>query len=408
MFSDRRRILLFANALSLAHPTRMWKIAGDLHSLGHEVHFATASDYQKYLLPENKDIKLYDISAAPAKIFNQRLFKAQFIFTTEEMIRDVQEDTALIAKVQPDVIFSDLRPTALVPARINDIPFINVTQYHWNHGFEDKGLLPPILPVMTFGRTLAGFFEPLVTPLILKIMIKKANDFFCNHPLTEKAGLKKFETLSDFYLAGDHVFFADLPALYPDAQLPEHQHFIGPVIWHNTATPWPEGWPTVFGDKPVAYVTMGSTGAHTTVPAILGALRQAGYQILLSGYGSDTSALDTTDVWLAPFVPGDAVLKKASLIVCNGGTGTTYHALSHGVPIIAIAQNMDQVLHSDQLTQMGVARMIYADKVTSEKLAIEIEKLTKSAQTPRAMHDIQEKINGLDQKERLEKYLKTV
>ncbi|MCB1559283.1 MAG: hypothetical protein KDJ50_10210 [Alphaproteobacteria bacterium] len=384
-----RKILILANSISLAHPTRMWKLACDLRDAGHHVEFATSEAFWKYLLPTRQDIKLHPISSITPEEFNRRLFKTQFLFTSQEMERDFLEDSRLIETIEPDIIIGDTRPTALIPARMCGIPYFNMTQYHWAHGLENKDILPPVQAVLLFGRTISSLTSPLITPFILKSMVDKANQFFCRHPLTKDARIPEFESLSEFYLAGDYTLFADLHALYPLAQLDQHQSFIAPLIWSNSETAWPDHWPHDFGGKPVAYVSMGSTGSYRTIPAVLEGLRMNGFQILLSGYGYNSYDLDLRDTYCAQFVPGDAAMKKADLVVCNGGTGTTYHAISHGLPILAVPQNMDQSLHSYQLEQAGVARMIYADQISTQAVSEAVCDLMNLPNTKQALDMLQ-------------------
>lgn len=408
MASKPIKLLFLANGISLAHPTRMWKLACELDDLGYSVEFATSKNYWNFLLPQKGNIPIHHISAISSTEFNRRLHQTQFLFTPEEMEIDLQEDTTLISETRPDFIIADSRPTALIPARLNGIPYINLSQYHWLHGLENRRILPPVKAVHQFGRSISTFMSPLVAPLIENSMLKIANGFFQSHPLAKQACIERFNTLSDFYLAGDQVLYADLKELYPNASPPQHHHFIGPVIWHNLETPWPEHWPEDFGKKPLAYVSMGSTGLHSTIPDILDGLRDAGFQIILSGFGYEGTNLDLRDTYTtAQFVPGEAAIRKADLVVCNGGTGTTYHAMSHKRPIIAIVQNMDQALHSFQLDKIGAARMIYADLVTPEKISSTATDLMESQQTKAILDQIGTQISALDQKKILADIIQT-
>lgn len=402
------KILVFANAVSLAHPTRMWMIACELADLGYSVHFATSSEYFRFLLPSRQDITIHSISSVPLQTFNERLFNAEFIFTEEELERDTKEDTALIELVKPDIIFSDLRLTAFIPARIRKIPYFTCSQYHWSGHIDSSGVVPPVKPVITFGRKISERIEPFLCPIITRSMIKKANRFFCDHPLARDAHIPPFKSLPEFYLAGDHVLFADLPFLYEGRPLAPHEHFIGPIIWTNPQTPWPENWPRDFAGQKMAYVTMGSTGTFYAIPAILDGLRNAGYKILMSGFGQNCASIDLTDTWVAPFVPSDDVLKIVQLVVCNGGSGTTYHAVSRGVPVISVPQNMDQALHSRELVQHGLARSLYPDQITASRVVEAIREIENDTAMGKRMDSFRARIDGFKRKEELSRLLSSL
>jgi UDP:flavonoid glycosyltransferase YjiC (YdhE family) len=69
------------------------------------------------------------------------------------------------------------------------------------------------------------------------------------------------------------------------------------------------------------------------------------------------------------YLPGDVVCRKALLVVCNGGSPTTNQALAKGVPVIGIAQNMDQFLNMQAVEAFGAGLLVRADQVDSASLS---------------------------------------
>ncbi|MCB9965051.1 MAG: hypothetical protein H6855_03110 [Rhodospirillales bacterium] len=403
--SGPKRLLILANAVSGAHPARCWVLAQELVDLGYQVYFATSKGYEKYLSPDIKGIKHCSISCMSVDDFNRRLFNGQFIFSEDELVRNLQEDERLIDEIKPDIILSDMRYSALVAARVRGIPFFNINQYHWSKEYKYPILIPTFKLVALFGRTFSSLADPVVRPFILHNMLRQINRFFHSHPLVKEANLPKFKDLFDFYLCGDEVLFVDLPELYPDATVTSHQHFLGPLIWRGGQSGWPEGWPEDFGQKPVALVSMGGTGAHQIIPEILEGLRALNYQIMLSTVGQDYAHLDLRDVWAAPFVPFDKALQHADLLICNGGSATTYHALSYGIPIIALPLNYEQCLHDYQLQKAGVAKMIHSDVATSEAISQAILDLTAKTEQTKTLQTMKTAISTVDYKSTLSKVL---
>ena len=50
-------------------------------------------------------------------------------------------------------------------------------------------------------------------------------------------------------------------------------------------------------------------------------------------------------------------------MVCNGGSPTTNQALAKGVPVLGIAQNMDQFLNMQAVEAFGAGLLVRADQV---------------------------------------------
>ena len=70
-------------------------------------------------------------------------------------------------------------------------------------------------------------------------------------------------------------------------------------------------------------------------------------------------------LWVADFLPGEAIAAKACAVVCNGGSPTSQQALVHGVPVIGIASNLDQYLNMDYVERFGAGTLMRADRVSA-------------------------------------------
>ncbi|MCB0318656.1 MAG: hypothetical protein KDD56_07850 [Bdellovibrionales bacterium] len=66
--------------------------------------------------------------------------------------------------------------------------------------------------------------------------------------------------------------------------------------------------------------------------------------ILASTAGRETKLKSHANIKIEPYLPGDKATARSSLVICNGGSATTYAALRQGVPIVGVASNMDQLL----------------------------------------------------------------
>jgi UDP:flavonoid glycosyltransferase YjiC (YdhE family) len=135
---------------------------------------------------------------------------------------------------------------------------------------------------------------------------------------------------------------------------------LDPSPWQDTrrfrrcqraARPLPDWWPG--SDRPLLYLTFGSVLGHlpeatrvyqTALEAVSGLAARV---LLTVGRGIDPGRLgpapDNTHV--EQWVPQSDVLAHAAVVVCHGGSGTTFGALSAGVPLVICPLFADQSMN---------------------------------------------------------------
>jgi len=70
----------------------------------------------------------------------------------------------------------------------------------------------------------------------------------------------------------------------------------------------------------------------------------------------------------ADFLPGDAVTARAQLVVCNGGSLTCQQALAHGVPVLGIPANLDQLLNMHYMVRAGAALSVRPERLDADQI----------------------------------------
>jgi UDP:flavonoid glycosyltransferase YjiC (YdhE family) len=71
-------------------------------------------------------------------------------------------------------------------------------------------------------------------------------------------------------------------------------------------------------------------------------------------------------------------VQRSSLVICNGGSLTTYQALSSGVPILGLCANMDQLLNMNAIERLGAGLTLRAARVLPDQLQVSAQKLLDS------------------------------
>jgi UDP:flavonoid glycosyltransferase YjiC (YdhE family) len=101
---------------------------------------------------------------------------------------------------------------------------------------------------------------------------------------------------------------------------------------------------------------------------VIEALAPLSRTIVVATAGRGAELPHREKLWVADFVPGDAIAAKACAVVCNGGSPTTQQALLHGVPVIGIASNLDQLLNMDYIERFGAGTLVRADRAQAKTI----------------------------------------
>ena len=68
-------------------------------------------------------------------------------------------------------------------------------------------------------------------------------------------------------------------------------------------------------------------------------------------------------------LPGTAAAARADLVVCNGGSPTSYQALVQGTPVLGIPGNLDQYLNMHYLEKAGLGRCLRGTQLSAGTVA---------------------------------------
>src|SRR5206468_2368059 len=149
---------------------------------------------------------------------------------------------------------------------------------------------------------------------------------------------------------------------------PATHRFLGPVVWSPQLSP-PAWWGELRDDRPIIYLTLGSSGNASLLPVILEALEPLHAWIVVASAGAPLQRPLASNVRVTDFLPGDAIVRRASLVICNGGAPTCQQALHAGVPVLGIVSNMDQLLNMRGVAGVGAGLLLRGERVTVDAVA---------------------------------------
>jgi UDP:flavonoid glycosyltransferase YjiC (YdhE family) len=363
-----KKVLFFAEAVTLAHVGRMLALSGLLHEA--ETELACSDAYAA--LVDRADVRRRSIRSIAPATFLARLQAGRPAYTQAELEAYVRDDLRLIADVRPDVIVGDFRLSLSVSARVAGVPYVNVTNAYWSPHAN------PVFraPSLSFARAI----PPAITDPIFRIARPFA---FALHALPMNRVRRAYGLTAlpldvrNVYCDGDLTLYADLPQLVPVEAAPRTHRYIGPVLWSPVHEP-PAWWREVIDGEPPIYVSLGSSGTASALPAVIDALRPLQSPIVVATAGRAGALARRERVWVTDFVAGNLICAKACAVVCNGGSPATLQALVHGVPVVGIATNLDQYLNMGYIERYGAGILLRSDRARAASVR---------EATRRAVHD---------------------
>jgi len=94
---------------------------------------------------------------------------------------------------------------------------------------------------------------------------------------------------------------------------------------------------------------MGSTGYARFFEQAIEIFGNSEYQCIMTTAGMVSLSCIPENFYVTDYAPGSKIMEKSDVVVCQGGNGTIYQAMSKGVPIIGIPTMHDQEFNLAQL-----------------------------------------------------------
>lgn len=357
MEPPRRRLLIFAEAISLAHVARAVTLAQSLDSARYEVHLVCDPRYLS--LFDDLDFPVHAIRSISSDVFHDRLAKGSPLYTTTELREYVQEDLRVMTEWEPDLVVGDFRLSLSVSARLSSVPYAAVTNAYWSPYARPRFLVPELGITERFGPRVAQGLFTLIRPLVF------AHHAYALNKVRREYGLPAVgNNLDRIFSDADYTLYADLPLVVPTINPPSHHRYIGPVVWSFGRLPsW---WSSLRDNVRTVYVTMGTSGREDLAQMVAHSLACMGWQVLMATAHRGRVTDVRGGVWAANYLPGMTAASRADLVVCNGGSAAVYQALAAGTPVLGIPMNLDQYLMMHYIRRFETGDYIRAGMATAE------------------------------------------
>ena len=326
-----RRVLFFSETVTLAHLARPVALARALDRSRFTPIIAAGAAYRQLVAGEK--VPFRDLTTTSPETFAAALSHGRRLYTFETLRAYVEEDLQHIDAVQPDIVVGDFRLSLSVSARVAKVPYVALCNAYWSPYAEPRWEIPSHPAARVLGAEIAGAAFRLVRPLVF------GYHSLPMHRLRRTYGLPSLGLdLRRVYTDGDWTLYADVPELVPLPRLPKNtQHaYIGAIPW-SPRVELPSWWDSLPRDRPLVYVTMGSSGRGAALRWVVEALEPLPCVAVVAAAGTLFGRAVPGNVHVAEYLPGDVVAGRSRLVICNGGSPTTHQALATGVPVLGLA-----------------------------------------------------------------------
>jgi UDP:flavonoid glycosyltransferase YjiC (YdhE family) len=352
----RPRVLFVAEAVTLAQVVRLAALARGLDRTRFEVHFACGAF---------DDVALEGSGLEPLPLFTidrqralKRIDRGERLYETAVLERYVDEELALFDRVRPDLVVGDFRLSLAVSARLRHIPFaVLINAYMSPFAVRDSFPVPDHPIVSLLGLERATRYWPKALPIAFAHFVAPLDQVRKRHGLRPSGGL--LEALVD----GDFTLYPDVPELCPTRDLPPTHRYLGPISW-SPALPLPELGERFRADFPLVYVTLGSSGRHAGLEAVLRVIGEFPVNAIVSTAGRFEVEKPPPNVHVVEFAPGADVARRATFVVTNGGASTSYQALAEGKPVLGVPSNLDQYMAMTAIERARAGRLVRSGEAT--------------------------------------------
>ena len=356
-----RRVLLVAEAVTLAHLARPLTLGRVLEAMGWSVALACDPRFRGFLGDFHGTYQ--ELRSVEPEVFLAALRRGTPLYDVETLNRYVVDDLRVIGEVKPDLIVGDFRLSLSVSARLARVPYVALANAYWSPFYEPrKWPVPELWLTKLLPIAAAEWVFRAARPAAFALHSRPLNRVRRRHGLAD-LGL----SLRRVYTDADFVAYADAPELFPIASLPATHRFIGPVLWEPPLS-LPLWWDELRADRPMVYVTLGSSGQASLLPGVAQTLGDLDASVVIATAGRARLPALPPNARVDEFLSGTQMARRASVVICNGGSLTCYQALSAGVPVIGIASNLDQFLNMQAVERIGAGLSLRSDRFRPAEL----------------------------------------
>jgi len=382
------KVLVLCEGIWLAHTARPLAIARALRASGWEVEFGASGKYAA--LPASEGFVVHPLATMDPEMALAQVRSARIGYNRRLVEEYIEDELTLIGRLKPDLVLNDFRLPLAISGRLSNVPFVNILNAYLTNYYAPRRRAPHDLWLTKLiGKRATTAIMPHIMRFVTNAYARPFND------AAAARGLAAFTNILDVMESPFLNLVCELEEFMPVAGAPNTFRYIGPILWEpNVAAP--KWLAAVDETKPIIYFTMGSTGFAHYYEALKHAFGGTDYQVLITTGGSADAGVLPANFHVAELAPALAIIEKSDLVICHGGNGTIYQALSRGVPVLGIPTFHDQDFNMQRVEDLGVGKALYPGELNGAVLRATAERLIDDAKVKAAANMLGEKIRATD------------
>lgn len=394
--NTKRRILFVAENVTLAQCVRLVTLARALDGERFEVHFA-CSEFPELVFAGTSFVRHPITSLAP-EAAARALEAGQRLYEKSTLLRYIDAERRLIQSVSPELVVGDFRLSLSTSAELMGVPSAILINAYWSPFARRDAFPVPDHPIIGWlGEALTERYFPRAIPHVFQKFAAPINAARASH------GLPPTGSLLEVLTHGSFTLYPDDPELLPLDAAPSSHRFLGPVLWQpdlegelGPESDGPDARRVLESDRPLVYVTLGSSGSVGLLPQVIDALASLPVVAIVATAGRATLPSLPSNVIARRFVRGADVAARAAVVVSNGGSTTGYQALSRGAPVLGLPSNFDQFLATQAIDRAGAGLSLKARQADVRSLRTTLERALDDAELRRGAARVAARFARLD------------
>ena len=311
-----------------------------------EILFAYSPKYDKFV--KKSGFNTFDVANFNSEEIIVGASSFDFSWLNRRTIESIlATQIAAIEEHKPSLVLGDAAFTLKMAAEKTNVPYVSLLNGYMTKYCCITRKVSPSHPGYPYSKTMPKKVFDRLTRVIEHAMLEKVHAPF--RRVRKKLGLSKLHYLLE-ELEGDFNLICDLPSFFPQKKLPENYEFVGPLFYRGD-----EEEQRVLDfletDHLCIMVSTGSTGNWKKL-SLMSDPVFSDSRIVISGNAGN--AIHANNILSSNFVNHTKIMPKVDIVICHGGNGTAYQALSHGIPLLFFSGNFEQEWNIQRIIELGL------------------------------------------------------
>ena len=355
-FNSNKPLLLVFPYNVMAHYLRCLQLAKYLQS-HFQIKFLYSSEYALFV--KQAEFETFECAALNAEKVQQSVISFDFSWLNEKDLNYIyHQQVKIIRELRPSAVLGDMSPTLKMAAEKTGVYYFSLINGYMSRYYAYVRRMPKKYPLYKIfnllPNTLFQYFTDVGETLFFHDM---------HLPFSK---IRKREKLASKYsyiqeLEGNVNLLCDLPELFPQKDLPSNYYFI-PPLYFSLKEADQNILKKLDSNKKTLFISMGSTGNWQKV-AFLNNAHYHKYNLVTAG--DNDKIISGSNVFAYPFINSSKLFTITDLIICHGGNGTIYQALSCGIPVLCKTSHLEQDYNVEGLERLQLGKSL--DDIKSEK-----------------------------------------